>query len=621
MSEHFQPFNQCLRQPLWPASDGSTETIPTGSPEQGCPLGTRDAASGKWTPVRKLQTQHSYQVVQNIHGQRMPYAEEWGSLDVGDPNRLGMYRLMIPDPSGTGSFADAGDVQGWNGSVLVSIYPAWSGENGVELSAQTVPSHLMGPVPQWDADTVDRSVGVDSEGNVICTPDTFEGFHWLRRGYAIMYALPPRGYQVLYTEFSEKTIVTAVHKLDEIYPFLAVPANRGKHERRYRFLTGSSAGGPPVLAVMQSASQSDLFDGAYSSGPVSSTLTYFGGTDALWVRQALEALRPTLGHDRATVKACAALLGFRAHAHGPGDELLVPDPDPNKGLLAAVNALTPWHGSGGDPYGNVGVEFGSQLLGRYAKAFEGRHSFQPADIAAINAKITELMGGQRQASDPRQFLRLAKHHLDTGRVWKPFVFVYGLSDGPHTPLFGRVLFDMAKLAEKNDRVPAGFYTDHLISLNTLEQTNRGGEDHWSHTGLVGLMNLTVDLLEAKVMGKQPMAEYLASNYGAHPDARNRYFFEPGMTRDIDQHIEDDTTSDAAGSSRTGNFRHHLVPFALTGGGQTRYLSGTRFENGLQYEEDLLAYRGQTHDGRSVEWLDNLLPREMAGRPLDDLYGT
>jgi len=23
----------------------------------------------------------------------------------------------------------------------------------------------------------------------------------------------------------------------------------------------------------------------------------------------------------------------------------------------------------------------------------------------------------------------------------------------------------------------------------------------------------------------------------------------------------------------------------------------------------------------VEWLDNLLPREMAGRPLDDLYGT
>ena len=31
------------------------------------------------------------------------------------------------------------------------------------------------------------------------------------------------------------------------------------------------------------------------------------------------------------------------------------------------------------------------------------------------------------------------------------------------------------------------------------------------------------------------------------------------------------------------------------------------------------YRGQTHDGRAVEWPDNLLPREMAGRSVDDLY--
>ena len=65
----------------------------------------------------------------------------------------------------------------------------------------------------------------------------------------------------------------------------------------------------------------------------------------------------------------------------------------------------------------------------------------------------------------------------------------------------------------------------------------------------------------------------------------------------------------------------MNPFALNGSGQTRNLSGATFDNGLEYDQDLLAYRGQTHDGREVEWLDNLLPREMAGRPLDDLYGT
>jgi hypothetical protein len=171
-------------------------------------------------------------------------------------------------------------------------------------------------------------------------------------------------------------------------------------------------------------------------------------------------------------------------------------------MLAAMDSVSPWHGSGRHPYGNEGIRFGSELLSRYAAAFEGRHDFVPEDIAAINDKITELMVGSRQVADNRQFVRFSEHHVETGRVQKPFVLVYGLSDGPHTPLLGRVLFDMARRAESNERFTAGFFTDNLVSLNVPEQANRGGDEHWSPTAMVGLMNLVVDMLEARVMDRR-----------------------------------------------------------------------------------------------------------------------
>ena len=325
MNDRYPPYDRCLSHPLWPASDSRApgQTLPTGTPDQGCPIGVRSPATDEWEPVRKRQADHSYQVVQDISGHAMPYMEEWGSLEVGDPNRRGIYRLMIPDPLGDGTFRDGegGRVRGWNGSILVSIYP------GMEASSQTVPAHLLGRVPQWDEHTVDRSVVVDELGNLVRTPDTFEGFHWLRRGYAVVYALPPRGYLLLLTESAERTVMAAVRKLDEAYPFASVPVNAKKHARRHRFLTGSSAGGPPVLALMESTGQSELFDGGYSSGPVSATVNYFAAFDALWVSRALEALRSTLGERRTTAAACAALLGYRSHGAGLGDQLLVPDPD------------------------------------------------------------------------------------------------------------------------------------------------------------------------------------------------------------------------------------------------------------------------------------------------------
>ena len=202
-------------------------------------------------------------------------------------------------------------------------------------------------------------------------------------------------------------------------------------------------------------------------------------------------------------------------------------------------------------------------------------------------------------------------------MWKPFVLVYGLSDGIHSPLLGRVLYDMARLAERNEGFPAGFFTDNLIGLNVTEPLNRGRDEHWSPTALVGLMNLVVDLLEARVMGKQPMTEYMDTNYGVQPDSRNRYFFEPGMTRDMDHHVE----GEGSQQSGTGDYRHHLVPLALRGSGTgcTRNFSGARFENVLEFDEQRFTYRGQTHDGRPVEWPESLLPREMAGRSVDDLY--
>ena len=86
-------------------------------------------------------------MVQDVRGHKMPYMEQWGSLEAGDPNRLGMYRLLIPDPTGTGTFADAGDVQGWNGSILVSIYPPLACDDGIETSAQIIPKHVMGLLP------------------------------------------------------------------------------------------------------------------------------------------------------------------------------------------------------------------------------------------------------------------------------------------------------------------------------------------------------------------------------------------------------------------------------------------------------------------------------------------
>jgi hypothetical protein len=427
----------------------------------------------------------------------MAYMEEWGSLEVGDPNRLGIYRLLIPDSAGLGRFADGagpeGLVQGWNGSVLCSIYPAIKadGGRGLETSTQIVPAHLMGRVPQWDESTVDRSVMVDEQGKLvrIPIPDTFEGFHWLRRGYAVLYALPPRGYLMLHTEFAERTVMAAVHKLDELYPFEAVPANAGKHSRRHRFLTGSSAGGPPVLAVLESAGLSEFFDGGYSSGPISPALSFFGAYDAHWVSRAVDDLRSRLGAGRTTADARAALLGLRSHNAGPGDLRHVPDPDSAVGdIIAVMDSFSPWHGSGRHPYGNEGIQYGKELLGRFASAFRGRHDFCSDDIVAINDKITELMGGQRQVAAPRQFVKFSQHHVDTGRVWKPFVLVYGLSDGPHMPLLGRVLFDMAQRAESNEGFPARFFTDNLIGLNVPEQANRGGEQHWSPTVMVGLMN-------------------------------------------------------------------------------------------------------------------------------------
>ena len=142
MNDRFPPYGSCLRQPVWPNSDPRAleQMIPTGTPEEGCPIGTRNASTGEWEPFGKRQQDHPYQVVRNICGKPMAYMEEWGSLEVGDPNRLGMYRLLIPDPTGLGSFAD-GAVRGWNGSVLCSIYPAIfaAARSGLETSAQIVP--------------------------------------------------------------------------------------------------------------------------------------------------------------------------------------------------------------------------------------------------------------------------------------------------------------------------------------------------------------------------------------------------------------------------------------------------------------------------------------------------
>jgi hypothetical protein len=118
MNDRFAPYDRCLRQPLWPESDtrSGDQMIPTGTPDEGCPIGTSNPSSKRWEPVRKRQKDHPYQVVQNILGHPMAYLEEWGSLEIGDPNRLGMYRLLIPDPTGTGSLADgvgpAGPVTG-----------------------------------------------------------------------------------------------------------------------------------------------------------------------------------------------------------------------------------------------------------------------------------------------------------------------------------------------------------------------------------------------------------------------------------------------------------------------------------------------------------------------------
>jgi hypothetical protein len=77
----------------------------------------------------------------------------------------------------------------------------------------------------------------------------------------------------------------------------------------------------------------------------------------------------------------------------------------------------------------------------------------------------------------------------------------------------------------------------------------------------------------------------------------------------------------SGSQRpgVGDYRHSLIPLALQGAGsQPTNFSGARFDNGIEYDDERLMYRGQTHDGRSLEWPDNLLPREMAGRSVDDL---
>ena len=367
---------------------------------------------------------------------------------------------------------------------------------------------------------------------------------------------------------------------------------------------------------MESAGLSEFFDGGYSSGPISATINYFGAFDALWVSRALADLRPVLGQARTTSAACGALLGYRAHRAGPGDLRLVPGDGGVGDLLAAMDSVSPWHGSGRHPYGNEGIQFGKELLGRFAAAFEGRHDFGHEDIAAINDKITELMGGTRQVADSREFTRFSQHHVETGRVQKPFVLVYGLSDGPHTPLLGRVLFDMARRAQSNEGFPAGFFTDNLLSLNVPEQANRGDDGHWSPTVMVGLMNLVVDMLEARVMAQRPMKDYLDSNYGVQADSRNRYFFEPGLSRDMDHHVQ----GDGAQRPGVGDYRHSLIPLALGGAGsQPTNFSGARFENGFEYDAERLMYRGQTHDGRSLEWPDNLLPREMAGRTVDDLY--
>ncbi|MBT4099051.1 MAG: hypothetical protein HOM68_14475 [Gemmatimonadetes bacterium] len=61
MSEQYPSFNRCLRHALWPAShEGAAELIPTGTPEEGCPIGVRNGTTGEWEPVRKLQSQHNY---------------------------------------------------------------------------------------------------------------------------------------------------------------------------------------------------------------------------------------------------------------------------------------------------------------------------------------------------------------------------------------------------------------------------------------------------------------------------------------------------------------------------------------------------------------------------------
>ena len=113
--------------------------------------------------------------------------------------------------------------------MLISIYPPFARAadgSGLDTSTQTVPAHLLGRVPTWDAGTVDRSVAVDEHGDLVRPPDTFECFHWLRRGYAVLCALPPRGYLMLHTESSERTLIAAVRKMDEQVPLRSSPSQR-----------------------------------------------------------------------------------------------------------------------------------------------------------------------------------------------------------------------------------------------------------------------------------------------------------------------------------------------------------------------------------------------------------
>src|SRR5262249_49733569 len=114
------PYRRGLRQPREPSG---SQVIPTGDPPEGCPVG--DLLDGVRRPFCKRQREYPFQVVCDVTGRALPFFEEWGHIDVGDPNRLGVYKLLVPDPSGTGTFADGSNpegqsVRGWNGSLLVT---------------------------------------------------------------------------------------------------------------------------------------------------------------------------------------------------------------------------------------------------------------------------------------------------------------------------------------------------------------------------------------------------------------------------------------------------------------------------------------------------------------------